>query len=196
MSLRQNLISALLSHPVRWVNFEHRNRTISPIGFYVLATLVSNGTVSTRTDSSIQGRMAFYDPNSNTIIASDPTFGGAYWDEKALLIHESAHAILDAIYAGRNSQGLRAPMRVVDDEIIGYLAGAFYLVSAGAASFSRSAPEREAIRVARSKLNPRPAWTGTLTFQFTAQELLPLRNAIIISPLYRSNANAIATHNG
>jgi hypothetical protein len=197
MSLRENLLSALISDPVRWVNFEHRNRLISPICFYMLWRYVNDGKVSTKIDRSIQGRTAFYDPSSNTIIASDPTFGSNYWDEKALLIHESAHAILDILYVGRNMQGKKDPMRVVDDEIIGYLAQAFYLVSANADNFSKGAPEREAIKVAKIKLpNPRPPWTGTLTFRFTAQELQPLRNAIITSPLYRNNANAISTHDG
>ena len=197
MSLRENLINALISDPVRWVNFEHRNRLISPICFYILGSHVSDGKVSTKIDRSIQGRTAFYDPSSNTIIASDPTFGSTYWDEKALLIHESAHAILDILYGGMNIQGEKDPIQVVDDEIIGYLAQAFYLVSANADGVSKSTPESEAIKVAKIKLpNPRPPWTGTLTFRFTAQELQPLRNAIISSPLYRNNANAISTHDG
>lgn len=196
MSLKQNLIETLMSKPARWVNFEHQNRIISPIGFYMLAQNVVNGTVHTKIDRTIQGRMAFYDPESNTIIASDHTFGDTYWDEKALLIHESAHAILDSIYAGKNMRGHRTPMQVVDDEIMGYLAGAFYLVAANAAGSSASAPEREALKLAKSKLNPNQPWTGCLTFRFTAQELQLLRNAIIRDPLYRSNWNAIATHNG
>ena len=196
MGLKANVSRALRSPPVRWVNFVHKNRGIAPIAFYRLAVHVSNGTIGTKIDSSIQGRMAYYDQNTNTMIASDNDFGSHYWDEKALLIHEAAHAILDKIYAGKDSRGKRAPMRVVDDEIIGYLAGAFYLVAANASGASRSAPEREALKIARSKLNPRKPWDGCLTFTFTAKELRPLHNAISNDPLYRSVASQLAVHNG
>jgi hypothetical protein len=196
VSLKQNLISALTSEPVRWVNFEYKNWWIGPQAFYILAGHVYSGIVNTKIDRSITGRMAFYDQFSNTVIASDPSFGDTYWDEKALLIHESAHAILDVIYAGRNSSGVKQTMTVADHEAIGYLAGAFYLVAANAAGMSQVAPEREALKLARSKLSNRPPWTGTLVFRFTAQELQPLRSAIINSPLYRNSANAIAPNNG
>ena len=196
MSLKSNLIGTLVSAPVRWVNFTHANRGITPLGFYLLAGRVENGIVKTQIDTSIQGRIAFYDPQNNTIIASDNDFGSTYWDEKSLLIHESAHAILDALYAGKDSTGKPARMRVVDDEIIGYLAGAFYLVAANAAGTSRSGPERESLKIAKSKLNPRPKWDGCLTFTFTSSELNPLRNAIISDPHYQKVWNQIAVHDG
>jgi hypothetical protein len=196
MKLKDNLISALVSPPVRWVNFMHLNRGIAPIVFYRLAVDVHNGKVKTKVDSSIQGRIAYYDPGSNTVIASSHDFGSTYWDEKALLIHESAHAILDTIYAGKDMYGKKAPMKVVDDEIMGYLAGALYLVAAKAGGPSQSGPEREALKIARSKLNPDQPWDGCLTFKFTPSELQPLRAAISSDPMYRSDANRTATHDG
>jgi hypothetical protein len=197
MSLKRNLLKTLLSEPTRWVNFIHMNRGVSPIVFYHLAAAIHNGTVKTDVDASIQGRTAFYNPQNNTIIASGHDFGSEYLDEKSLLIHESAHACLDAIYAGKDMRGTRAPMRVIDDEITGYLAGAFYLVAANAAGASSFGPEREAIKVARSKLkNPRPIWDGCLTFTFSSPELGPLRNAIMADPMYRNEWRATAVHNG
>lgn len=196
MKLKDNLINALLSPPVRWVNFMHQNRGIAPIVFYRLAADVHNGKVKTKVDSSIQGRIAYYDPGANTIIASGHDFGSTYWDEKALLIHESAHAILDTIYAGKDMQGKKSPMKVVDDEIMGYLAGAFYLVAAKAAGSSQSGPERAALQIARSKLNPNQPWDGCLTFKFTPAELQPLRAAIASDPHYSSDAHHTAQHDG
>lgn len=196
MSLKQNLIGALMSPPIRWVNFIHKDRGVAPIVFYHLAVRAHEGKIKTRIDSSIQGRVAYYDPGTNTVIASDNDFGSTYWDEKALLIHEATHAILDTIFAGRNMEGKRAPMLVVDDEIMGYLAGAFYLVAAKAAGSSKSAPEREALKIARSKLDPDQRWDGCLTFRFSAQELQPLRNAISSDPHYRDDANKTAVHDG
>ena len=196
MGLKQNVMGALLSEPAKWVNFIHENRGIAPITLYHLAVHVHNDNVKTKVDTSIQGRIAYYDPQSNTIIASGHDFGSTYWDEKALLIHESAHAILDGIYAGKDMLGKKAPMRVIDDEIIGYMAGALYLVAANAGGSSKSDPENEALKIARSKLKNRPPWDGCLTFTFTAQELLPLRTAIMKDPHYKSDANMIAVHNG
>ncbi len=67
-----------------------------------------------------------------------------YHDEKSVLVHEAAHAVLDVLFAGRVIKGNRivqaSPMRALDDEAIGFLAGAFYLVSAGAAGSSQLAP--------------------------------------------------------
>ncbi len=196
MGLKDNLINALVSPPVRWVNFMHQNRGIAPIVFHRLAHDVHHNRVKTKVDRSIEGRVAYYDPGSNTIIASSPDFGNTYWDEKALLIHESAHAILDTIYAGKDMHGKKSPMKVVDDEIMGYLAGALYLVAAKAAGSSKSGPEAAALKIARSKLNPDRAWDGCLTFQFTATELQPLRAAIASDPMYRSDANHTAHHDG
>lgn len=196
MGLKQNLIDALMSPPIRWVNFEHQNRGIAPIVFYHLAGRVQEGKIKTKIDSSIQGRLAFYDPATNTVIASDNDFGSTYWDEKALLVHEATHAILDTIYAGKNTQGKKAPMLVVDDEIMGYLAGAFYLVAAKATGSSKSGPEREALKIAKSKLNPDQKWDGCLTFKFSAKELQPLRTAITSDPLYRADASKNAVHDG
>lgn len=196
MSLKDNLINALVSPPVRWVNFMHQNRGIAPIVFYRLAADVHGGKVKTKVDSGIQGRTAYYDPASNTVIASGHDFGTTYWDEKALLIHESAHAILDTIYAGRDMDGKRSPMKVVDDEIMGYLAGALYLVAAKASGASRSGPEREALKIARSRLNPDQPWDGCLTFKFTPVELQPLRAAIHSDPMYKADADHTAAHDG
>jgi len=196
VSLKDNLIHALMSPPVKWVNFVHQGRGIAPIVFYRLAADVHQGKIHTKIDSSIQGRLAYYDPGTNTVIASSHDFGSSYWDEKALLIHDSGHAILDTIYAGRDTSGKRAPMKVVDDEIMGYLAGAFYLVAAGAAGASQSGPEREALKIARSKLDPAQPWDGCLTFKFTAIELQPLRAAISSDPLYRADAGKTAIHDG
>lgn len=196
MSLKNNLVDVLFSEPARWVNFMHAKRGVAPIAFYHLAAAISTGRVKTKIDPSIQGRTAYYDPSSNTIIASDHDVGSTYWDEKALLLHEATHAILDGIYAGKDMYGKRAPMRVVDDELMAYIAGGLYLVAAGAAGSSKSNPEREAIKLARAKLNPRPKWDGCLTFEFTAGELQPLRNAIIADPKYRSDWSTVALHNG
>ena len=195
MSLKSDLIAVLFSDAARWVNFMHAGRGIAPITLYHLAAAVQNGTVKTKVDASRgQGRIAFYDPAINTIIATEYGFGSNYKDEKALLIHESAHAILDVIYKGKNFLGKKASMKVLDDEVIGYLAGAFYLVAANAAGASKGA-EHEAIKLAKTKVNTKVAWTGCETATFTPAELQPLRNAIKADAKYQ-DWNTAAVHNG
>ncbi len=200
MSLRRNLISTLYSPPIRWINFDYQNRRISPIGFYLVANQIVANNINTQIDSSWPDRSAKYDPNSNTITANSNDFGGVYHDEKSVLVHEAAHAVLDVLFAGRVIKGNRivqaSPMRALDDEAIGFLAGAFYLVSAGAAGSSQLAPEREALKIARSKLKTKKQWTGTQTFGITPKEAQNMRTAVASDKRYKTTAKGFATHNG
>src|SRR6476646_2033574 len=94
MSLKQNVINALMSPPVRWVNFTFKKRMISPICFYMMAGFVNSGRVQCETDSKLTDH-AEYDPSDDKIRAQDGDYGSNYWDEKSNLIHECTHAILD-----------------------------------------------------------------------------------------------------
>jgi hypothetical protein len=198
MSLKQNVINALMSAPVRWVNFSFANRMISPICFYMLAGYVNSGRVQCATDSSLSDH-AEYDPGTDTIRAADGDYGGTYWDEKSTLIHECAHAILDCIYAGKDMSFKSAPMTVLDDETVGYLAGAIYLIAAGAGTGgTKGEPDYEAREIARPKITAlmKKPWTGCETIAFTNQDVATLQAAIKKHRFYKNTWSSTAKQNG
>ena len=198
MSLKQNVINALMSPPVRWVNFTFANRMISPMCFYMLAGYVNSGRVQCATDANVTDR-AEYDPTTDTIRAADGDYGSTYWDDKSNLIHECAHAILDCIYAGKDMSFKSAPMTVLDDETIGYLAGAIYLIAAGAATGGTAGePDYEARQIVRPKLATLMAksWTGCETMKFTVQDVATLQAAIKKHRFYKNSWSSTAKQNG
>ena len=107
MGLRRNVINAFVSDPVKWVNFSFMNRMIAPIGFYQLVRDLQSDVVHVEVDSTLKDR-AEYDPSSNTIRAIDHSFGETFWDEKAALIHEGAHAMLDRFFVGQDINGKKS----------------------------------------------------------------------------------------
>jgi hypothetical protein len=201
MGLKQNVISAFLSQPVRWVNFTFLNRMISPICYYVAASYVQNGRIKCATDANLTDR-ATYDPIDDVITARDNSFGETYWDEKSTLIHEGAHAILDCFYAGRDMNSAKvAAMRVVDDETIGYLAGAIYLLASKAGSLNgneQGQPSYKAMKAAKPKLDALMAkpWSGCETMPFSVLEVKDLQAAIHRHEFYKNEWSNKATHNG
>jgi hypothetical protein len=198
MGLQQNVLNALMSPPVRYVNFTFANRMISPICFYMLAGFVNSGRVQCKTNASVAGRAEF-DPTNDEIVAEDGSFGDTYWDEKSTLIHECTHAILDCIYAGKDMDGKWSPMTVLDDETIGYLAGSIYLIAANAGTGGTpGAPDYEARQVAKPKVAALLAkpWTGCDTIAFTAQDVAPIQAAIKKHKFYSSNWSSTAKQNG
>jgi len=200
MGLKENVINTLMSPPMKWVNFKFSNWGIQPFGFCILATYVNDGRIGVKVNHKLTDR-ATYDPVSNTIFARDHSFGATYWDEKSTLVHESAHAMLDCLYAGKNSEGRSASMRVVDDETIGYLAGAIYLLASGSANISSTSkgdPNNEALKAARPKLNEMKArgWDGCYTMDFSTQDVRNLQAAIKAHAFYKADWNHRAVHNG
>lgn len=200
MGLKQNVINVLVSPPVRWVNFSFNNRMIAPMGFYQVASMVATDRIRCKTDSSLTNQ-AMYDPGSDTIIARDHSFGESYWDEKATLVHEAAHAMLDCLYAGKDLSGRSVPMLVVDDETMGYLAGAIYLIAGNAPSIrssNKGKPDYEAMQVSKPKvadLMSKP-WDGCRTIAFERRELTTLQNAIKSHEFYKHDWHQHAHHDG
>ena len=147
MGLRRNCINTFASAPVRWVNFKFANRMVAPIGFYLLAGHIANDRIKCDTNPRLKNH-AEYDPTSNTIFAGHDGFGESYHDEKATLVHEGTHAMLDAFFGGRDKKGKplgrdmngkRSNMTILDDETIAYLAEAIYLIGAKLSHYNKKA---------------------------------------------------------
>jgi hypothetical protein len=198
MGLKTNVIKALASDPIRWINFTFANRMMSPIMYWSLAGLFDNNKITCAVDSSLSDT-ATYDPGSNTLTASDGSYGETYFYQKALLIHECTHAILDCYYNGRDMNNNKAgSINVLTDETIAYLAQAFYLVAAkGNMPSNSSAPDYKAVQIVKPKLEAimKNGWTGCDTINFTTMDVASLQTSIKADPLY-SNWASTAVHNG
>src|SRR5262245_738397 len=108
MGLKQNVANAFASAPVSRVNFSFANRLITPLAYMGLAFQMDGGRLKVAVDTNLAaGVEAEYrtDP-TNTISGTIfvPTLNYAHsndsdlWLKRANLIHEGAHAILDAFY--------------------------------------------------------------------------------------------------
>jgi hypothetical protein len=198
MGLKKNVIEALVSTPVRWINFTFANRMVSPILYYHLASLVDNNTVKCAVDSSLSNT-ATYNAATNTITASDGSYGETYFDEKALLIHECTHAILDCFYNGRDMNNAKAAgISVLADETIAYIAQAIYILAAkGNMPNNQAKPDYQAVQSIRTKLAAVMAkgWSGCDTIHLTSADVAGLQTAIKKDSLYSDWAQT-AVHNG
>lgn len=198
-----NVVNAFVSAPVKWVNFRFMDRMIAPLGFYYLAGLINAGEIKIDIDANISDG-AQYDPTntsttSGRIIIRDRSFGENSLAEKATLIHEGAHAILDRFYPGHDINGKKSTIRIVDDETMGYLAGAIYLIAAGLSNSAiQGTLNYEATRIAKPKVEAsmQRGWDGCLTMEFTSQEVKALQTKISRHQFYKNDWNQTATHNG
>jgi len=198
MGLKSNVLATLSSTPVKWINFAFANRMMSPIMYRSLYGLVDGGTIKCEVDSSLDDT-AKYDADNNKLIASDGSYGETYFYQKALLIHESSHAILDCFYNGRDMNNNKATgITVLADETIAYLAQAFYLVAAkGNMPSKTTAPDYKAVAIVQPRLDAimKKGWTGCDTIYFTTADVTSLQTAIKTDPNY-SDWASLAVHNG
>jgi hypothetical protein len=199
MGLKSNVLATLASPQVKWINFAFAKRMMSPITYWSLYGLVDNGTIKCEVDSSLND-IAYYDPGPpNRLVASDGSYGETYFYQKALLIHECSHAVLDCYYNGRDMDNNKAQgITVLNDETIAYLAQAFYLVAANGNMPSDSRkPDYQAVAIVEPKLNAimKKGWTGCDTIDFTTADVASLQAAIKADPKY-SNWASTAVHNG
>lgn len=193
MGLRKNIVETLVSTPVRWINFTFANRLISPMGYYYVASMVSNDTIKCAVDSSLS-HIAMYDATNNKITASDGSYGETYFDEKSLLVHECTHAILDIFYSGA-AKGIT----VLEDETIAYLAQAMFVVAAkGAIPTDNALPDYHAIDVVQARLEAvmKKGWTGCDTIEFTTKDVAAVQTSIKKHKFYKNTHSSIAVHNG
>ena len=198
MGLQQNVINALMSPPVRWVNFNFAGRMVSPILYYMMAGYVNSGRVLCKSDSSLTDHAEF-DPATDTIRARDGSYGDTYWDEKSNLIHECTHAIFDCIFAGKDVMGKAAPMKVLEDETIAYLAGSIYLIAANAGTGGTvGQPDYEARQIVRPKVAAlmKKPWTGCETMDISAADVTTLEAAIKRHRFYSSSWMNTSKQNG
>jgi hypothetical protein len=199
MGLKSNVLATLASPQVKWINFAFAKRMMSLICYQSLYGLVDNGTIACQVDSTLND-IAMYDPGPpNKLVASDGSYGETYFYQKALLIHECSHAILDCYYNGRDMDNNKAAgITVLDDETIAYLAQAFYLVASNGNMPSDSRlPDYQAVAIVRPRLEAimKKGWTGCDTIGFTTADVMGLQKAIKLHPEY-SNWASTAVHNG
>ena len=198
VGLKSNVLATLSSPQVKWINFAFANRMLSPVMYRSLYGLVDGGTIKCEVDSNLNDT-ATYDPASNKLVASDGSYGETYFYQKALLIHESSHAILDCCYNGRDMNNKKAAgITVLADETIAYLAQAFYLVaSKGNMPSNTAAPDYKAVAIVQPRLDKimKNGWTGCDTIYFTTADVMSLQTAIKADPAYSGWAS-IAVHNG
>jgi hypothetical protein len=198
MGLKSNVLATLSSPQVKWINFAFANRMLSPVMYRSLYGLVDGGTIKCEVDSNLNDT-AMYDPAKNKLVASDGSYGETYFYQKALLIHESSHAILDCCYNGRDMNNDKAAgITVLADETIAYLAQAFYLVASnGNMPSNKSAPDYKAVAIVQPRLDAimKTGWTGCDTIYFTTSDVMSLQTSIKANPAY-SNFASIAVHNG
>lgn len=199
MGLKTNVIQTLSSSPVRWINFTFANRMISPVGYYYIASLVSNDTIKCKVNGTL-GHKAQYDVTNNEITASDGSYGERFFDEKSLLIHECTHALLDHFYKGRDMNGkASAGITVLEDETIAYIAQAIYLIAAkGATPMDETTPDTHAHNAVKTKVQAmmNNGWTGCETLTITSQDVTDLQSSIKLNSNYSKNYNSIAVHDG
>ncbi len=216
MTIKQNLVDTLRSPPMNQVYFRYNGWIIAPFGFYIIRSAVIKDFITTKVNSKLPPRVGNYDPGSDIIFAPTINFGSTDHGEKSVLVHEAAHAYLD-MYAGKKFMKSKhqgkytlaqkvSAMKVLDNETIGYLAGAFYLVAAIGPVSSASGPEREAIKIATTHLKPKtimkvngtrkPPKALTKPFIITGKEAGPLRSAIQGHNLYKNNVKGNATLDG
>ena len=198
MGLKSNVLATLSSPQVNWINFAFANRMMSPIMYRSLYGAVDGGKIKCEVDSNLSDT-AKYDATNNKLFASDGSYGESYFYQKALLIHECSHAILDCWYNGRDMNNNKAAaITVLADETIAYLAQAFYLVASNGNMPSNStAPDYKAVAIVQPKLDAimKKGWTGCDTINFTPADVASLQTAIKAEPAY-SNWASTALHNG
>ncbi len=199
MGLKQNVLATLASPQIKWINLAFANRMLSPVVYRSLYALVDGGKVITCEVDSTLDDTAKYDPLNNKLVASDGSYGETYFYQKALLIHESSHAILDGIYNGRDMDNNKAAgITVLADETIAYLAQAFYLVASnGNMPNKPAAPDYKAVEIVQPRLEKimKKGWTGCDTIYFTTADVTSLQGAIKDDPAYGDWAST-AVHNG
>ena len=198
MGLKSNVLATLSSPQVNWINFAFANRMMSPMMYRSLYGQVDGDKIKCEVDSNLDDT-AMYDPANNKLTASDGSYGETYFYQKALLIHESSHAILDCYYNGRDMNNNKASgITVLAEETIAYLAQAFYLVaSKGNMPSNSAAPDYQAVEVVKPKLDAimKNGWTGCDTIYFTSTDVAGLQTAIKADPKY-GNWASMAVHNG
>ena len=198
MGLKSNVLATLSSPQVNWINFAFANRMMSPMMYRSLYGQVDGDKIKCEVNSSLDDT-AMYDPANNKLTASDGSYGETYFYQKALLIHEASHAILDCWYNGRDMNNNKASgITVLAEETIAYLAQAFYLVaSKGNMPSNSAAPDYKAVEIVKPKLDAimKNGWTGCDTIYFTTTDVASLQSAIKAEPAY-SNWASIAVHNG
>lgn len=125
--LKRTVQSVLTTAEIRWVNIEY---VISPaltvdinaLSYFAVVAALHKGRIVCVVDSSLPVTSASYDGDANELAAANKNYGSSsstdYRLERALLVHEATHAVLD-MYKGQT-------LPILHEETIGYLAQAIY----------------------------------------------------------------------
>jgi hypothetical protein len=184
--LKTNIKNTLLSQPMVWINFSVAGVTIGTMFYQILWGFINAGIVQCQVDKTKvrAGAAANFDPSSNTITTKTPEI--RYTDEKANLVHECTHAVLDVI--------LKSPMTDLTNETFAYLAEAIFTMASsvglGYSPFSSGSIQATAGAVVTNKNttiggNNPPNGNVDNPIPFTPSDVMPLQTAIKASPLYK-----------
>jgi len=182
-------ITSTLGEPaVMMVNFRARGRVVGTMHLGMISQMITNGQIRCRIDPSKvrTGAVADYSHEDKTIYGTKAE--GFYAEDKAMFVHECTHAMFHVLGFAR-----AVTMKVLDDEIAAYLAGAIYVAANGVTPryADARAPDATAFTIASRK---RIAVNRTNTTQtnasspidFSDAELRPLIAAIQASRFYRN----------
>jgi len=181
-------ITSTLGEPaVMMVNFRARGRVVGTMHLGMISQMITNGQIRCRIDPSKvpTGAVAAYSHEDKTIYGTKAE--GFYAEDKAMFVHECTHAMFHVLGFAR-----AVTMKVLDDEIAAYLAGAIYVVASGVTPFYRdkNAPDATAFTISSGHITVGPTNTTQTNagspINFSDTELRPLIAAIQASRFYRN----------
>jgi hypothetical protein len=178
-----NAIMNTLGEPaVSMVNFRVGTFGIGTMHYGTIAAMITAGRIHCKVDATklLGGAVAIWD-NGTIYGARADAF---YADEKQVFVHESTHAIIQMIAGVSPGGGLR--VKVLNNEVAAYLAGAVYIVASGQqASFKDpKSPISAAYKIATGRSLGAPPTNAGAPIAFTDAEIAPLIAAIKAMPLY------------
>jgi hypothetical protein len=212
MAVTENITTVFSSPEIGWIHFRFANRLIAPASYRSMLELLKSGRLNGGVNRDLGDRTE-YNPSKDTIFAGNEGFGANLFVEKSVLVHEGVHAILDNM-AGKDADGKAAPMKVLADETMGYLAGAMYLIvmhDAIVRDTPENKPSLEAVKAVRAKIEAlnaaaEKAKTPPFNFdgvpgsnaplEFTPTDVRALQAAIKQHPWYIKEWDDAAQHDG
>lgn len=170
--LKRTVQKVLTKPEIRWVNIEY---VISPaltvslnaLSYFAVAVALEKKRVTCVVDSSLPENVASYDSVTNELAASSDGYGSSnstdYRLERALLVHEATHIVLD-MYKGR-----RVP--ILHEETIAYLAQALFSRATKAPAIGGALGEARKVIANKAKdVSPTQLNSGCYRFRFNASD--------------------------
>jgi hypothetical protein len=169
---KEQLTHLLAGPPVTDIDFVAEAVPITGAGYQKLIPKIASGQIRVVYDSSIDLHRARYHAESNGR-GVHPLFVMGSLDAHAVILHELTHALIDNMHLSP-----RRGLSRSEDEAIGFIAQALYLIGSG-----RTAPHDPilgppAFEIARSILSSRGRYS------VTHHQMRRMRNAVAKHPFY------------